>query len=340
MNKILVLVIILIPTISFCQDKGLIKGIDARHFQLKTVQDTIDFILVNGKTDTVKPVLIFCQGSSPVPLVTIDTKGNKFFTLLTNFDYKKVVKEYHLVVISVPNTPLEVPEKKLNKRYFYVTDTSNQDSYSSIYLAKNYAENYVRRTKDVIDFLYTQKWVNAKNIILFGHSQGSGVAVGASLNNDKVSKLGYASGNPTGRIDQLIREQRQLAKEGKITREKSQKRIAGIYDMWQLINKNPNAMSSEFGDPNRTWTSFSKPVLNDLLKLIQPLYVVYGTEDIASVFCDLLPIYFTREQKTNLTFVPYLGLEHNFFEVGLDGNPNYTKGHWQQVMDEFIKWAK
>lgn len=339
MTKQFIILFIFFSCTIFSQDLGIISGLDARHFQLVNSKDTIDFILINGKTDTKKPVLIFCQGSNPVPLITILPNGKKFINSI-NFDYNKIVKDYHLILISKPNTPVEIARHKLNNNYCFVTDTADQFSYLNSYLKNNYAENYIRRTKNVIDFLTTQKWVVTSKIYLFGHSQGSKIAIGASLNNTKVCKVGYASGNPLGRIDQLIREQRKLISIGKIAPEEGQKEIENIYEMWQKIQEAPNAITTEFGDPNKTWTSFSKSLISDLLQIKQPLYVVYGTADITSTFCDLLPIYFIQSKKTNLTVKPYLGLEHNFFETNNDGSPIYTKDHWQEVMDNFLIWTK
>jgi pimeloyl-ACP methyl ester carboxylesterase len=322
-----------------CQDLGLISGLDARHFQLKSSKDTIDFILINGKTDVQKPALIFCQGSHPIPLITISQSGEKFITPI-NFDLNKIANDYHLILISMPNTPLEIPRHQLSNSYCFITDSNDQHSYASSFLANNFADNYVRRTKTVINFLSSQKWVSPNKIILFGHSQGSKVAIGAALNNPKVFKVGYASGNPLGRIDQLIREQRKLVSDGKISQEEAQQQIESIYQMWRQINEAPNAITTEFGDPNKTWTSFSTSTLDELLMVKQPVYVVYGTRDITSAFCDLLPIYFIRAHKSNLTLKPYLGLEHNFFEVDKDGSPIYTRGHWQEVMDNFLTWTR
>ncbi len=339
MTKQFIILFILVTYNIYSQDLGLISGLDARHFQLKKSKDTIDFILINGKTDTQKPALIFCQGSNPLPLITILPNGKKLITAV-NFDINKISKDYHLILISMPNIPVEIPKHQLSKNYCFITDTNDQHSYPLTYLANNYADNYVERTKAVINFLSTQKWVSANKILLFGHSQGSKIAVGASINNPKVFKVCYASGNPLGRIDQLIREQRKLVKDGKISKEEGQKQIEDIYEMWRQINKAPNSITTDFGDPNKTWTSFSTSTLNDLLMIKQPLYVVYGTEDITSTFCDLLPLYFISLHKTNLTLKPYLGLEHNFFEVNNDGTPIYTKGHWQEIMDDFLLWTK
>jgi pimeloyl-ACP methyl ester carboxylesterase len=339
MTRQFIILFILITFDIFPQDLGLISGLDARHFQLKNSKDTIDFVLINGNTDIKKPTLIFCQGSNPRPLIVILPSGKKFFPSI-NFDFNKIAKEYHLILVSMPNTPVEVPKHKLSNDFCVISDTNDQRSFSQLYLANNYADNYVRRTKEVINFLSAQKWVYADKILLFGHSQGSKVAVGASINNPKVFKVGYASGNPIGRIDQLIREQRRLADEGKISQEDAQKQINEIYEMWRQITESPNAISTEFGDPNKTWTSFSTSTLDELLMLKQPLYVVYGTADITATFCDILPVYFIRLHKSNLTLKPYLNLEHNYFEVDKDRSPIYSKGHWQEVIDDFLLWNK
>jgi hypothetical protein len=57
MKAIIFLVYFLLPLTLWSQDLGIIKGLDSRHFQLKKSKDTIDFILVNSRIDTIKPVL-------------------------------------------------------------------------------------------------------------------------------------------------------------------------------------------------------------------------------------------------------------------------------------------
>ncbi|MDX2173186.1 MAG: hypothetical protein SFY56_08705 [Bacteroidota bacterium] len=340
MKTILLFLLLILTFTTFSQSNCLIEGTEIRQFSIKTKNDTIEFILPNGNIDTIKPVLLFCQGSLPIPLIIVLPNGERIIASLNNFDYKKISKNYHLVVISAPKTPLIVGLKNLNKQFCFVPDTSKQNIYSGMYINNNYLENYTARAKKVIAYLYNQKWVDKKRIYILGHSQGSKVAIEASINNKKVSKVGYLSGNPMGRIDQLIREQREICKSGKISIEESQKEIQGIYKMWENINSNPNSNSTEYGDPNRAWTSFSKPMLDKMLKLKQPLFVGYGTSDITASFCDLLPIYFLCSGKTNFKHKPYLGLEHNFFEVDKEGRINYNKCHWQNVLDDFIYWVK
>jgi pimeloyl-ACP methyl ester carboxylesterase len=324
----------------FSQNLGKIEGINARHFQLKKAKDIIEFILVNGNVDTIKPVLIFCQGSAVIPLIIKYPDGYKFIPSLSNFDYKKLSQRYHIVVISIPKTPVEVDINKLDKGFQYVLDTSKIEDFAPGFVENDYLENYVFRANAVVDFLSHQKWVKRDKIIVFGHSQGAKVALGISVLNNKISKIGYFSGNPFGLMSQYIRKFRREADLGKIDKSTAQKSIDEFYEVWTDINRDPESIKRKYGSSNRSWVSFSKLQLDDLLKLKQPIYVTYGTEDPGGSFCDLLPIYFTGSNKNNLTLKPYVGLEHNFFEVDTKGNINYEKSHWQEVIDEFIKWLE
>jgi len=88
----------------------------------------------------------------------------------------------------------------------------------------------------------------------------------------------------------------------------------------------------------KTLNSFSKPYFDDLLKLKIPICVVYGTEDRVADLCDLLPLFFIEQGKSNLTLKRYINLEHNFFEVDKNGKVNYENAHWEDVMNQFVKW--
>ncbi|MET4083525.1 putative esterase [Pedobacter sp. UYP30] len=338
--KSLILFFLLFPTIVFCQDLGKVDGLNSRHFQLKGKQDTINFILINDRIDTVKPLLIFCQGSTPVPLVIQYAQGSKFIPALSAFNYQEIAKKYHLVIISMPKTPFEVKIDKLNKFYNYVPDTAKSDSLSNDYLKNNYLDNYVSRAKKVIKYLYRQKWINKKKIIVVGHSQGAKVALEIAVNNRKIYKIGFLCGNPFGRLDQYIRLERYFSITGKKTPQESQAMIDNYYKVWEDVIAHPKDLEVKYGDPSITWTSFDKPLLADFLKIKIPIYVAYGTEDFRSVMCDLLPIYFISAGKENLTMKPYVGLEHNFMELDKNRNPIVEKMHWQEVIDNLTTWIE
>ena len=110
MRKILYVLLFFISSISFSQNKELLEG-KYQHFALHTAQDTIDFIVVDSVLNRKKPLFLFCQGSLPYPLFFQGEIGSEPYFFgggLSNFDLKTIQKNYHVVVLSMPKTPLYV----------------------------------------------------------------------------------------------------------------------------------------------------------------------------------------------------------------------------------------
>lgn len=311
--------------------------LDIYTFSIPSGEDSICFIKTGVDVDTPRPTLIFCQGSLPTPLI-IDFGHTSIVAALGNFDYKSIFKDFNVILITKPFTPVMATEKELNSQYCYITNPDNKNSLSKDYLAANFMETYIERGNTVVDFLLKQKWVDTKNIFVVGHSEGVKVATKLASTNPNIKGLGFLSGNPLGRIDQSIRELRDLEKSQAMPKDEVQNRINDIYAMWKTVCDNKDKDISEGGDTPKTIYSFSQPVLSDLLELDIPIFVAYGTADIVSSYCDLLPIYFIQKGKQNWKVKPYSGLEHNFFEVDDTGKPNYDKDHWGEVMGDYIEW--
>lgn len=332
------IILIFLVQICFGQKLSIINN-EAIHFSLKQKKDTIDFILIDTKTDVRKPIILFCQGSLPMPLFVKPETENIWMIGggVTNFDINQIKKNYHLIVISMPKTPVIVDEKHLNKSYCYIPNEKEPNEFDKEYVKADFLENYEYRAKKVLNFLRKQKWVDNSQLIVAGHSQGSKVATLIALNNKRVTNLGLFSANPFGRIDQNIRAYRKEAESKEITWVEANDKIENTYQMYKdsydknVLNKNPHLLA---------WKSFSRPLLNDWLQIKIPTYLAYGTNDIASDLCDLVPIFYIQNEKDNLTYKRYLNLEHNFFEVNEDGTTNYENEHWKEVMNEFIKWTK
>ncbi|MDP3680673.1 MAG: hypothetical protein Q8R22_07560 [Flavobacterium sp.] len=331
------IVLLFLVQISFGQSLNIINN-QAIQFSLKQKKDTIDFILIDTKLDEIKPIFLFCQGSLPLPLF-VKPEKEKMWMIgggITNFDLKEIKKNYHLIVISMPKTPVIVNEKNLNKSYCYIPNPKEPNEFDKDYVKSDYLENYENRAEIVLKFLRKQNWVDNSKLIVAGHSQGSKVATLIALNNKQVTNLGLFGANPFGRIDQNIRDYRKSAESKQITWEEADERIEQTYKMFKdsyderALIENPNLLA---------WKSFSRPLINDWLKIKIPTYLAYGTNDIASDLCDLVPLFYIQNSKTNLTYKRYLNLEHNFFEVKENGRANYEKEHWKEVMNEFIKWT-
>lgn len=308
-------------------------------FSLPQQVDTIEFVVVDTILNKTKPIFLWCQGSLPVPLFCeIENYGYYFFGGgISNFDYNTITSNYHLVIISMPKTPIKGNKKNLNANYQYIPNAEKPYEFSEDYLKADYIENYVNRANTVLTYLGKQKWVSKDKLIITGHSQGSKVATKLSLNRKDVTHLGLFAANPFGRIDQYIREARLDAQFGKISWEKADSIINDNYDFFKMVN-NPDSVKA---NPQLLpWKSFSETYYDDWLEMNIPIYLAYGTEDRTSDLCDIVPLFFLEKGKNNLTLKRYIGLEHNFFEKNQQGEVNYEKGHWMEVMDEFVKWIK
>ena len=155
------IIIYLILSIScFGQRKNIMSN-EYSHFQLTLKKDTIDFVVADTNLNIKKPILLFCQGSQPVPLFFDIPDQGIVPVSLNNFEVNEMKKYYHVVVISMPKTPLIVGLDHLNFQYNYITDTTDQYSYSLDYLLADYAENYINRANKVIKFLMKSSWSNS-----------------------------------------------------------------------------------------------------------------------------------------------------------------------------------
>lgn len=330
--------LLLFTELCFGQNLNIVNN-EAIQFSIKAKKDTVNFILIDTKLNEKKPIFLFCQGSLPMPLFVKPEKENMwmFGGGITNFDIEEIKKSYHLIVISMPKTPVIVSENHLNKSYCYIPNENEPDEFDKEYILADFLENYEYRAEKVLNFLRKQNWVDNSKLIVAGHSQGSKVATLIALNNKKVTHLGLFGANPFGRIDQNIRNYRKEAERKEITWQIANEEIEKTYQKYrdsydkEAVNKNPYLLA---------WKSFSRPLLNDWLQIKIPTYLAYGTNDIASDLCDIVPLFYIQNAKDNLTYKRYLNLEHNFFELNGDGTTNYEKEHWKEVMNEFIKWTK
>jgi len=305
-------------------------------FKIEQVNDTIDFIVVDSMINIKKPIFLWCQGSLPMPLYgEVEGYGYYFFGGgITSFDYRKIVKNYHLIVISMPKTPLIVKKENLNTLYQYVPNGDKPNEFSSDYIEANYLENYVNRANTVLNYLKKQDWVDTTKLVVAGHSQGTKVATKIAANNSSVTHLGLFAANPFGRIDQMIRTARLDAQLGKISWEEADSTINSYYDLCSNAN-NPEYLENY---PHlKAWKTFSITYYDEWLKLDIPIYLAYGTEDRVADLCDLIPLFFIQNGKENLTLKRYLRLEHNFFETKADGETDYDKPHWNEVMQDYLK---
>ena len=319
--------IIFLSSWFFCLSaQNQIEGIDALAFSIKTDNDTIEYLKIGADIDTPKPTIIFLQGSLPSPLI-IDLDSFKHINI--PFDFKNLIIDYHLVIISMPKTPLIIAKEYLNKSYSFITNQSDEYSFFDEYLKNNYLDNYVNRTNAVIKDLRLKKWVNKDEIHLIGHSQGAKIATVVASENQQIKSVSLLGFNAFGRYETKLRRERIKLKSNIIEAKEYKANIKNLYERWEDINNTPN----DFKKGHNSWASFSIDYTPFLLKIDIPIYIGYGTNDIIAENCDLLPLKFIEESKRNLTLFPYVGLDHNFFNVE-------REKFWDNVMGDIINWVE
>jgi pimeloyl-ACP methyl ester carboxylesterase len=331
--------LLFLPSLAFTQSTPKLINRQALLFQLQTPQDSISFILADTTITDKKPIMLFCQGSLPIPLfVEIESYG--WYMLgggIGNFDLPKLRQYYHVVVISMPHVPAIAAKNQVNAQFHFITDPNQPHSYPRAYVEADYLDRYVQRAVAVLDFLKKQPWVNSSRLVVAGHSQGSKVATKIARQYPGATHLGLFAPNPFGRADQFIRQARIDAQTGVISWEKADSVMQEHYRLFETVHQPDSlAIHPEY----QSWNTFSEWFFDDWLQLDQPIYLAYGTEDRISDLCDLIPLFFIKEGKQNLTLKRYLHLEHNFFPVNPNTRqPDYQKPHWPQVMNEFLSWS-
>ena len=312
-------------------------GKDIRLFTITSLNDTIRFIKVNADTTQAKPVILFLQGSLPIPLLFETGDNDYFVSALNNFDYQTLSKKYNFVLISKPHTPIVANDNYLNHQYAYVPDISKPYDFDTNYLRDNHLLKHVEQSNAVLQFLRQQEWVKNDSIILLGHSQGAHIVVHLAEQNPDILALGYFGGNVLGRFTGIIMEQRVAAIKGKISQEEAQSNIEFWYNWWQDVCRRGEKIYPT--DPVHTWKSFSSQYIEKFVALKMPVFIAYGTEDICALSCDLLPVFFELAGKTNYKMRPFVGMGHNFEEITPDGKSNWDNMYWDTAINEFINWV-
>jgi dienelactone hydrolase len=311
-------------------------------FSMPFEDDVVTFAIVSdsAKLTQRKPILVFRQGSLPIPLFAIDPSTRKpALTELPSTFYENQ-DAYHIVMIAKPGVPLVVEEAYLDT-LFSTMDRPKQNMYTAKYYAHNYLDYYVRQTNTVLDFVLSQPWADTKRVVVIGGSEGYHVSIKTAHTNSAVTHLIAFSGLLDGRIQGQIRQARAQGLTGEITPEDSQRLVESFQQQWEAVCKDSLNTKSTYGDSNRTIFSFSHGQnLSYLLSLSIPICVIYGTADIAATANDILPLEFARRGKTNLTLKAYPAHDHTFHRLVYDDKGHVTKKEYNglAVQRDYFNW--
>ncbi len=330
-----------VATSSFCQyTQRSVGGYTV--FTIPFEGDSITFAVVADQKEIVKrkPILLFRQGSLPIPLFTINPKNNRpSLTQLpiTCYDHEA---EYHSIMIAKPGVPLIGTDAYLDT-LFSTRGNIKPTMYPANYQSHNYLNYYVNQTNAVLRFILNQPWADSKRVVITGGSEGYQVAIKTAYTNKQITHLIAFSGGLEGRQQSIIREERVKGYTGEYTQEEAQQSVEGLQEQWKAICLDSLNGTTKQGDPNRTKYSFSHTHNKDyLLALTIPICIVYGTADVGSTSNDILPLEFTRVGKTNLTVKVYPNHDHTFYKLTYDTQGKISSKTYNGVAVEkdYFEW--
>ncbi|MCL9804254.1 dienelactone hydrolase family protein [Flavobacterium amniphilum] len=292
-----------------------------KQLSYKYQNDKVDLIIITKPEDQkkAKPLFLFCQGSLPRPIVIYDEKG-LYGTL--PFNEVHLLEKYHIVIIGKPGIPIIANTSSLGKNFMYLRDKQKEIPLKD-YTDKNHLDYYVSRNNFIVKQLFKERWVSKSELVVAGHSEGSTVAAKMASLNPKISRLIYSGGNPFGRIATILNESANKKE---------------VLDYWETIVENSNVINYDGGDTYKATYSFSLPQKDNLLKLKIPILITYGSEDAAAIYNDLFQVEVIREQKKNIEFIAYPGLEHNFFPLNEKSEPIYEIEKWDNIANDWLIW--
>lgn len=296
-----------------------------RHLMFKYQNDPVDVIVIAKKGDerVAKPLLFFCQGSLPQPVVKYDEKG-LYGTL--PFEETPFLEEFHIVIAGKPFIPVIANTNKLGRDFMYFRNFEKQIPPKG-YTERNYLDYYVFRNNFILKQLFRERWVKTSKLLVVGHSEGSTIAGKMASLNKKITQLIYSGGNPYGRIASMLAKSRQSGETEEST-----------MDYWKRTVDNCNDTGCESGDSYKATYSFSIPQRDSLLGLTIPVLVTYGNKDWGSAHMDLFRIEAISHRKHNITFIDYPGLEHHFFSANENKQPGYNTCHWNTIATDWLQW--
>jgi dienelactone hydrolase len=298
-----------------------------RYLQMPFQQDPVNILVLSqkGQEQKKKPLLLFIQGSLPIPLIIYDEQG-----VYGTFPFRttELLQHYHLAIVGKPFIPVVIESKYLPPNFTFLDPDTGH--FPLEYSERNILDYYVARNLAVISYLKEQPWVSNQQLVLAGHSEGSTIAAKMATLSTDVTHLIYSGGNPLGRIMTFIAKARAV--------EDSQAESDLLF--WQYVVNNSESLDGSEGDTPKTTYQFSLPPLHNLLQLEIPVLVTYGTKDTAAIFNDYLRVETMRQQNTNFTYKAYPALEHNYFGLTPTGEIDYNNYNWDKVVQDWLEWLQ
>lgn len=283
-----------------------------------------------------KPVLIYLDGSGPMPLFQYTSRG---IASTVPFNTNELSKKYHLVLISKPGVPFidSVSTDPVTGAPLYNAPAAYNEQLS--------LEWRVNTAALIIKELQKKIPVDKSRIAVLGISEGFQVGAKLLTVNKSVTHAMLLVGNGLNQLFDFIIFNRMQAAAGKITKEQAQQNIDSLYEQYKTMYADANATQKKwYGHTYKRWVSFSQNIpLDNLLQTNIPVLVVAASDDenTTVLSTDYIRLESIKKGKTNIDFKIY-PFTHSFIErvTGEDGKTTHMKNHMSSVMKDTLDWLE
>lgn len=315
-----------------------------QHYWLNDAQlGPISYHLRSQDRSQAKPLLLWLDGSGCQLIQTVVDDGKNCCYYLTPLmiDVDSLAQFYHLVLISKPGIAFADTARVASLAQFDVR-TYQQTHFSGpicgqAYTSRLSLEWRAKAASRVIDEVVKRVKVDAKRILVAGHSEGAPVAAKAATLNHNITHVGCFAGPGLTQLYDFILDARKQVLTGQLSAEASQAKIDTLLATFQQIFRFPHSTTRFWeGETYQRWASFSEPMGENLLKLTIPIYVAIGTHDANTMGenADILPVLFAQQQKTNLTYRACGHCDHWFTDT------RTKQKHFNSYLAEFLGQAQ
>ncbi|WP_438422633.1 hypothetical protein [Aquimarina macrocephali] len=281
-----------------------------------------------------KPLIVYLQGSKNFPLYWLNPNGG--YSTSTTLNFKSISNDYHIVLISKPNTPfVDSITIAPSGRKYYPLNEEYREKYS--------LDWRVNSADKVINDVLKKLNIDSSTIIVWGHSEGSQVASAVAVKNKNITHVISMMGNSLNHLYDFILNERVSALNGEKSNEKAQSNIDSLYTEYEKIYNDPKSTTKEwFGETYYKWSSFTlNSPLENMLKLDIPILYIAGGNDHHSILnMDYAKLEFLRKGKDNLTYKVFPNYDHFFMETKTDesGKKEWID-HLNEVNDFTLEWV-
>jgi hypothetical protein len=283
-----------------------------------------------------KPVLLYLDGSGPMPLFQYTPRGiGSTVPLNTN----ELSKKYHLVLISKPGVPFidSVSTDPATGMPQYDAPAAYDEQLS--------LEWRVNTADLVLKEIQKKLPVEKKKIAVLGISEGFQVGSKLLTVNRSVTHAVLLVGNGLNQLFDFIIFNRIQASAGSISKQQAQQNIDSLYQQYKTMYADANATDKKwYGHTYKRWVDFSKNIpLDNLLQTNIPVLVVAASDDenTTVLSTDYIRLESIKKGKTNIDFKVY-PYTHSFNErvTGEDGKTTHMKNHLSSVMKDTLDWLE